>query len=99
MIAPMVAVRMPEVSFLILMAGTGVPGDEITEAQAYRAALSNGAGEEAARQTREMEHAILNIIKSEPAAAARQSKLAALAEDKPALQQILKVQAGALNSP
>jgi uncharacterized protein len=41
-IAPMVAVRMPEVAFVILLAGTGVPGAEITEAQAYRGALASG---------------------------------------------------------
>ncbi len=32
-IAPMVAVRSPDVSFIVLMAGTGVPGDKIIEAQ------------------------------------------------------------------
>jgi len=32
-IAPMVAVRSADVSFLVLMAGTGIPGDKIIEAQ------------------------------------------------------------------
>jgi len=32
-IAPMAAVRSPDVSFIVLMAGTGVSGDEIIEAQ------------------------------------------------------------------
>ena len=98
-IAPMVAIRMPEVSFLVLLAGTGMPGDEITEAQAYHGALAGGVSEGAAKQTREMEHAILQILKTEPDPAARQAKLAALAEDKPQLQQILKQQAPVLNSP
>jgi uncharacterized protein len=97
-IAPMVAVRMPEVAFIVLLAGTGIPGDEIIEAQSYHGALV-GASEDAARQTREVEHAILNIIKTEPDAGARQTRLAALAEGKPHLQQILKDQAGLLNSP
>ena len=98
-IAPMVAIRTPEVAFVVLLAGTGVPGDEITELQAYRAAQMGGAAEDAAKETREMEHAILNVIKTEPDAAKRQGKLAALAEGKPRLQQILKDQSAALNSP
>ena len=98
-IAPMVALRMPEVAFLILLAGPGVPGDELIEAQNYRGALASGASEEAAKQTREIEHAILEIIKTETDAAARQAKLTALAAGKPGLQQTLKQQSASLNSP
>lgn len=39
-----------------------------------------------------------NVVKTEPDAAKRQGKLAALAEGKPHLQQILKDQSAALNS-
>jgi pimeloyl-ACP methyl ester carboxylesterase len=98
-IAPMVAIRMPEVAFLILLAGTGVPGDEIIEAQSYHGVLASGASEQAAKQTREIEHAILHIVKSETDAAARQAKLTALAEGKPGLQQTLTQQSAQLNSP
>jgi hypothetical protein len=98
-IAPMVAVRMPEVAFLILLAGPGVPGDEIIEAQSYHGALASGAPEEAAKQTREIEHAVLQIVKTETDPAARQAKLTALAEGKPGLQQTLTQQSAALNSP
>jgi pimeloyl-ACP methyl ester carboxylesterase len=98
-IAPMVAIRMPEVAFLILLAGPGVPGDEILAQQIYRGDLAGGASEESATQARELEHAILNTIKTEPDAAARQGKLAVLAEGNPHLQQILKDQAASLNSP
>jgi pimeloyl-ACP methyl ester carboxylesterase len=98
-IAPMVALRMPEVAFLILLAGPGVPGDELIEAQSYHTALASGASEAAARQEREIQHAISHIIKTETDAAARQAKLTALAEGKPGLQQTLKQQSAGLNSP
>jgi pimeloyl-ACP methyl ester carboxylesterase len=98
-IAPMVAVRMPEVAFLILLAGTGVPGDELIEAQSYHGALASGASEEAAKKTREIEHAILHIVKTETNAAARQAKLTALAAGTPGLQQTLQQQSASLNSP
>jgi pimeloyl-ACP methyl ester carboxylesterase len=98
-IAPMVAVRMPEVAFLILLAGTGVPGDETIVQQVYRGNLAGGASEESARQARELERAILNIVKAEPDAEAQQRKLMALAEATPGLQQILKAESPRLNSP
>jgi pimeloyl-ACP methyl ester carboxylesterase len=98
-IAPMVAIRMPEVSFLILLAATGVPGDELIEAQSYHGALASGASEAVAKQTREIEHAILHIVKTETDAAARQDKLKALAAGTPGLQQTLTQQTAALNSP
>jgi pimeloyl-ACP methyl ester carboxylesterase len=97
-IAPMVAVRMPEVAFLILLAGTGVPGDQLIAQQIYRGDLAGGASEESAKQARELERAILNVIKAEPDPAARQGKLAALAEGTPGLQQILKAESARLNS-
>jgi pimeloyl-ACP methyl ester carboxylesterase len=98
-IAPMVAVRMPEVAFLILLAGTGVPGDELIEAQSYHGALASGASEEVAKQSREFEHALLQIIKTETDAAARQAKVTALVAGKPGLQQALAPQSASLNSP
>lgn len=36
-IAPMVAVKMPQIAFLVLLAGTGVPGEEVLLAQTERA--------------------------------------------------------------
>ncbi|HVG43476.1 MAG TPA: alpha/beta fold hydrolase [Longimicrobium sp.] len=42
MIAPMVAVRAPEVAFLVLLAGTGLPGDSILKMQGRLIARSAG---------------------------------------------------------
>ena len=36
-IAPMVAVKMPQIGFIVLLAGTGVPGEEVLLAQTERA--------------------------------------------------------------
>jgi pimeloyl-ACP methyl ester carboxylesterase len=36
-IAPMVAIKMPEISFVVLLAGTAVPGDQVLIAQTERA--------------------------------------------------------------
>ncbi len=41
-IAPMVAARAPDIAFIVMMAGTGVPGGELSLAQA--AAISRSAG-------------------------------------------------------
>ena len=98
-IAPMVAVRMPQVAFLILLAGPGVPGDEIIAQQVYRGNLAGGAPQESAKQARELERAILNIVKAEPDAAAQRPKLMALAGGTPGLKQTLEAALPGLNSP
>jgi pimeloyl-ACP methyl ester carboxylesterase len=46
LIAPMVAVRSPDVAFLVLLAGTGLPGDSILKMQARLIARASGASAE-----------------------------------------------------
>jgi len=41
-VAPMVAVNMPQVSFLVLLAGTAVPGEEVLLEQTYQAEAAAG---------------------------------------------------------
>lgn len=98
LVAPMVSVRMREVKFLVLLAAGGVPGDELIMEQKYRGNLLSGVPEEAARQARERDQAVLAIAKGEADPAARQAKLKALAEGTPALQKDLKVIAASMNS-
>lgn len=45
-IAPMVAVKMPQVSFLVLLAATGVPGEEVLLAQTAGAEAAGGVADE-----------------------------------------------------
>ncbi|HTS34273.1 MAG TPA: alpha/beta fold hydrolase [Candidatus Solibacter sp.] len=64
-IAPMVAARNQDVAFIVMMAGTGVPGDQILPAQgeAIEVASGKSPAEAAKNATREKE--ILALIESE----------------------------------
>lgn len=95
-IAPMVAVKMPEIAYIVLLAGPGVPGEEVIEDQTYQATLLSGAPPEVAAQGRELEHQILEAVLSpiDP-----EKKVLALAADKPLFQEKLKSQLPALMSP
>ena len=61
-IAPMLAARNPNVAFIVMMAGPGVPGDEIVEMQTLLIAEANGAllkvAEKQAAQQREIDEII-----------------------------------------
>ncbi len=74
-IAPMVALRSHDVAFIVMMAGTGVPGDEILMAQIE--ALSKAAGVPAATIAKnlDMERQALTIIKQESDPKVREIRL------------------------
>jgi hypothetical protein len=59
MIAPMVAARNPDVAFIVMLAGPGVPGDEILPAQLLLIAQANGTpravAEKQAAEQRELD--------------------------------------------
>ena len=65
MIAPMVAARNRDVAFIVLMAGIGVPGDEVLIAQATL--IPEGAGQSHAvvEKNAALERDILNLVKRE----------------------------------
>jgi pimeloyl-ACP methyl ester carboxylesterase len=70
-IAPMVAARNPEVAFLVLLAGTGIPGDRLAILQGEAVSRSRGAGPEAVRKETGMNERMFQvIINSETAQAA-----------------------------
>ena len=74
-IAPIVGVRNPSVAFMVLLAGSGVPGDEIVIAQSSLIAEASGLPraqvEENARNLRSM----LDLIKTEPDQTVVQAKI------------------------
>jgi pimeloyl-ACP methyl ester carboxylesterase len=74
-IAPMAATRSSDVAFIVMMAGTGVPGDEILMAQV--AGLSKAAGVPAAAIAKnlDLERQILDIVKQESDPKAREARL------------------------
>ncbi|QEH31789.1 Alpha/beta hydrolase family protein [Aquisphaera giovannonii] len=64
-IAPMVAARSKDVAFIVLMAGTGLPGDEIVYLQG-RAILKNlGADEATQERTTELQRQLFGIVRAE----------------------------------
>ena len=64
-IAPMVAARDPDVAFIVLLAGPGVPGDQIIVVQTLLISETNGMTEEAAEKNASQEREILAIVKGE----------------------------------
>lgn len=76
-IAPMVAARNGDVAFIVMMAGTGVPGDQIVTAQVVAGAEAAGMPHETAAQAGVKERRILDLVEQERDPAALQKKLAA----------------------
>jgi fermentation-respiration switch protein FrsA (DUF1100 family) len=64
-IAPMIAARNPDVAFIVMMAGTGVPGDQILVAQVQAIAESSGKSHEEAVKDAAREREILTLIETE----------------------------------
>lgn len=64
-IAPMIAARNPDVAFIVMMAGSGVPGDQILVAQVQAIAESSGKTHEEAVKAAARQREILALIKVE----------------------------------
>jgi pimeloyl-ACP methyl ester carboxylesterase len=64
-IAPMVATRSRDVSFIVLLAGTGLTGEEILYEQTALIARANGATEEAISENRIVQEEIFSVLKDE----------------------------------
>lgn len=64
-IAPLVANNRKDVSFIVLLAGTGVKGSEIILAQQELIARASGASEEEISEYKKLNRNILNIIDNE----------------------------------
>jgi hypothetical protein len=64
-IAPMVAARNKDVAYIVMMAGTGVPGGEVLAAQMEAIQLANGAKPEDAAKTAARQREIDKIIETE----------------------------------
>ncbi len=64
-IAPMIAARNPDVAFIVMMAGTGVPGDEILPAQGEAIAVAAGQSPEQAAKDAAKEREMLKLVETE----------------------------------
>ncbi len=74
-IAPMVAARNRDVAFIVMMAGTGVSGDQVLAEQNKLILEANGASPEAAAKEGERELEILTLVKQEKDPAVLDKKL------------------------
>ena len=74
-IAPMVAVRNPSVAFMVLLAGSGVPGDEIIVAQSSLIAEAGGIPRDQVDENTRNLRSILELIKREPDEAVLHAKI------------------------
>lgn len=80
-IAPMVAVQSSDIAFIILMAGTGLTGEEILYLQAALIARAEGASDEAIAKNRSLQEQMFTVVKEEKDDAAAEKRLRAILED------------------
>ena len=64
-IGPMVASQKEDVAFLIMLAGTGIPGDRLALMQSEAISRSRGAGEEAIRKEARMNERMFEVLKTQ----------------------------------
>jgi fermentation-respiration switch protein FrsA (DUF1100 family) len=74
-IAPIVGARNPAVAFMVLLAGSGVPGDEIVIAQSSLIAEASGLTRDLVEQNARNLRDILDLVKREPDQAVAQTKI------------------------
>ncbi len=80
-IAPMVAVQSQDVAFIILMAGTGLTGEEILYLQAALIARAAGASDEAIARNLSLQEQLFTVLKEEPDNAVAEKRLRTIYED------------------
>lgn len=64
-IAPMVAARNKDVAFIVMMAGTGVPGGEVIVAQLKAIEIASGKTQEEAEKDAAREEAVIKLVETE----------------------------------
>jgi pimeloyl-ACP methyl ester carboxylesterase len=74
-IAPMIAARNKDVAFIVMMAGTGVPGDQILVAQGEAIQVASGKNPAEAAKSAAKERELLTLVETEKDEAVLQKKL------------------------
>ena len=80
-IAPMVAAQSPDVSFIVLLAGTGLTGEQILYLQTALIYKAEGVSEEAIAKDRKLKEQLFAVIKQENDSAAAAKKMRQLLDD------------------
>jgi uncharacterized protein len=97
-IAPMVAARSKDVAFIVMMAGTGVPGDQVLVAQGEAIQVASGKNPEEAAKSAAKEREMLALVESEKDQAVLEKKLKEkMAGEVPEAQ--IGLQIGQITSP
>ena len=81
LVAPKVAAKTDDVAFIVLMAGTGLPGEEILYLQGRLIAEAMGAQKDALDKQRAFQSRLFQIVKAEPDAKKAAAKLREAAKD------------------
>jgi len=76
-VAPIVAVNNPDVDFIVLLAGTAIPGDELMVLQNYMIGKANGMPEAELTKLSSINRNIYNLIKEEENIAVLKTRLQA----------------------
>jgi len=82
-VSPMVAARRPEVAFLVLMAGTGVPGKDVMTEQGKRILKAGGVAEKLIEENTATQKTIMDILSKQPDDAAARKMILELMDGKP----------------
>jgi hypothetical protein len=80
-VAPLVAVRSPAVAFIVLLAGVGVPMDQLLLRQAADLARVMGASEAAIATNAAVQQRIFEIVRTEPDLAAAERQVRSLLDE------------------
>ncbi|HTM50688.1 MAG TPA: alpha/beta fold hydrolase [Bryobacteraceae bacterium] len=103
LIAPMVAARSRDIAFIVLMAGTGVTGEEVINGQAAAIARLGGASEAVIAGNRAIQEQVNAIVKAETDPKARDTRLRELRDklvaEMKGVGQVLDVQFKRAASP
>jgi hypothetical protein len=81
MIAPLVATQTDDVAFIVLLAGTGLPGDEVLIGQGQAILKALGADAKALARQKSLQEKIFAVVRSETDPAAAEQKLKKLADE------------------
>lgn len=74
-IAPMIAARNKDVAYIVMMAGTGVPGDQVLPAQSEAIEIANGKSAEEAAKDAAKEREMLTLVETEKDPSALEKEL------------------------
>jgi pimeloyl-ACP methyl ester carboxylesterase len=86
LVAPLAANREADVAFVVLLAGTGVPGEQVLQEQVSQLTKASGLGPEIAAQQKGVQQALFAILRQENDPAVARRKLADVI--RPALAQV-----------